>query len=253
MMSLSIVTRSDSSLERVHFFSRQLITAEDMTAEQEYFRQKLRRHNRYLHGWGVVCGFQVAAAPTSTHPWRVQICPGYLITPQGDEIELAKAVYFDLGVVGAEVFDPCASAVVRTHAEPDSKVHLAICYSECATHPVRIHPAGCACDEAGCEYTRTRDHFELTVLHDVPDSHVTAQLADDDWYDTCVNWPENADDKPVPPCVACPDDCWVVLASFMLPGDRKTRLDFGEESSEARSYEWRRVLYSTTALRQMIR
>ena len=47
------------TLERVRYFSRQALTAEDMTADQEYFRAKLRRHNRYLHGWGVVCGMIV--------------------------------------------------------------------------------------------------------------------------------------------------------------------------------------------------
>ena len=30
-------------------------------AEQDYYREKMRRHNRYLHGWGVVCGCSVEA------------------------------------------------------------------------------------------------------------------------------------------------------------------------------------------------
>src|SRR5947209_10205738 len=51
-----------STLERVHFFPRQLLTADDMDAEQHYFRQKLRRHTRFLHGWGVVCGCEVKPA-----------------------------------------------------------------------------------------------------------------------------------------------------------------------------------------------
>jgi hypothetical protein len=46
-------------LERVNFFDRQLLTANDMIADRDYFLQKLRRHNRFLHGWGVVCGLTV--------------------------------------------------------------------------------------------------------------------------------------------------------------------------------------------------
>ena len=46
-------------LERVKYFQRQLLTVDDMVTDQEYFRQKMRRHNRFLHGWGVVCGFDV--------------------------------------------------------------------------------------------------------------------------------------------------------------------------------------------------
>ena len=38
-------------LERMRYFPRQLLTADDMRTEQEYFREKMRRHNRYLVGW----------------------------------------------------------------------------------------------------------------------------------------------------------------------------------------------------------
>src|SRR5213075_1626484 len=72
-------------LERLHYFPRQLLTADDMRTEQEYFREKLRRHNHYLHGWGVVCGCVVEPVTTAKH-WRVRVCPGYVVGPQGDEI-----------------------------------------------------------------------------------------------------------------------------------------------------------------------
>ena len=71
----------DSGLERVRYFSRQLIGAEDMTAEQRYFRERLRRHNRFAHGWGVVCGCDVKPAPLPKKPWRVRVCPGYVLGP----------------------------------------------------------------------------------------------------------------------------------------------------------------------------
>jgi hypothetical protein len=35
-------------LERVNYFSGQLLTEANMTTDQEYFRQKLRRHNPNL-------------------------------------------------------------------------------------------------------------------------------------------------------------------------------------------------------------
>ena len=43
-------------LERPRYFPRQLISDVELTLEQQYFRDRLRRHNRLLHGWGVVCG-----------------------------------------------------------------------------------------------------------------------------------------------------------------------------------------------------
>ena len=46
-------------LERARYYSRQLMTADDMTVDQEYFQEKQRRHNRFLHGWGIVCGLDI--------------------------------------------------------------------------------------------------------------------------------------------------------------------------------------------------
>src|SRR5882757_1794308 len=91
--NLSLVRRSPvpsstsvaNGLERVRYFSRQLITAEDMRAEQEYFINKQRRHNRLLHGTGVVCGLDVSASPDTDFPQRVAVSAGYALTPQGDE------------------------------------------------------------------------------------------------------------------------------------------------------------------------
>ena len=80
------------TLERVRYFPRQLITADDMTLEQEYFRQKMRRHNRFLHGWGVVCGGIVEPAPDAEHPWQVRLCPSFVVAPQGDDIPVPEPV-----------------------------------------------------------------------------------------------------------------------------------------------------------------
>ena len=51
-------TRSctDSVVELPRYYPRQLITPDDLTLEQDYFLARHRRHNRLLHGWGVVCG-----------------------------------------------------------------------------------------------------------------------------------------------------------------------------------------------------
>ena len=57
--------------ERPRYYGRQLITADDLTLEQDYFRDKLRRHNRLLHGWGVVCGAQVFPSAQSQSAERL--------------------------------------------------------------------------------------------------------------------------------------------------------------------------------------
>jgi hypothetical protein len=97
--------------ERPRFFPRQLVTPDDLTLAQDYFRNKMRRHNRYLHGWGIVCGAKVVKT-VDNQPWMVVIKSGFILGPYGDEILIDHDLCFDVrtkcmsGVTG----DACAAA-----------------------------------------------------------------------------------------------------------------------------------------------
>ena len=72
---------------RLNFFAGQRLDAESLRAEQEYFRGKLRRHNRELHGWGIVRGLGVIVEASANDPGgRVRVEPGYALDPRGNEI-----------------------------------------------------------------------------------------------------------------------------------------------------------------------
>src|SRR4029450_902596 len=66
---------------RPNYFTGQLLTEEDFTAEQSYFLDGRRSDNRHLHGWGVVCGLGVTPAGGG-----VVIGPGLAIDGLGREI-----------------------------------------------------------------------------------------------------------------------------------------------------------------------
>ena len=68
-------------LKRNRYFTGKLMTAEDLDQEQEYNREKQKRHNRYLHGFGVVVGLEVSRSGGA-----VVISPGLAIDCQGNEI-----------------------------------------------------------------------------------------------------------------------------------------------------------------------
>ena len=152
--------------ERPRYYARQLITPDDLTLEQEYFRSKLRMHNRMLHGWGVVCGALVCLVPkaasskngngtskngsdTTTdaetfEPWKVMVKPGYILGPYGDEINIDCTRVVDLrsrgvaGVTGepcAEASDPWCSDVFESRDA--DKLYIAVRYKEVQTRPVR--------------------------------------------------------------------------------------------------------------------
>jgi len=79
-------------LERPSYFSGQLLDADTLVAEQDYHREKLRRHNRGLHGYGVVTGLAVRIESTNSGESRVVVEPGYAIDPTGEEICVPRAV-----------------------------------------------------------------------------------------------------------------------------------------------------------------
>ena len=240
-MNSNIYLHNSVTLERVHYFPRQLITAADMTAEQEYFRQKLRRHNRFLHGWGVVCGLEVTAAATTEFPWQVRIDSGYALGPYGDEIYVPEPVCLDLAKCGQEtVVDPCqpGGAVVASKRTKSDIRYIAIKYVECETRPVRVHPNGCGCDDAVCEYSRIRDDFKIECLTELP-----AELPVTESPDLLCDLRNK---KALPACPPCPEEPWVVLARVTLPSspkDNKLSID---------NFTVRRQLYSTAMLQEQL-
>jgi hypothetical protein len=205
----AIHTMNSSGLERTRYFSRQLITAADLTLDQDYFRERLRRHNRMLHGWGIVCGLEVTLpADAAAEPWQVIIQPGYALSPQGDEICVSQPVTIDLT---QHCLDPVTLA--GKNAED---AYLAIRWDERMTRPVRVHPAGCACADDGCEFSRFEENYEFRVLASQSDQLGT-QLEKVGWIvggslphflpchmDSDRQWSPR-------PCLPSSSDLWVVL------------------------------------------
>jgi hypothetical protein len=235
-MNSQTYTCNGAGSERVRYFSRQLITADDMLAEQQYFRQKLRRHNRYLHGWGVVCGLKVIAVPTEELPWRVKIDAGYALVPYGDEIYLAEPFCLDLAKCLESVPDPCEPGEPPKPVPPKTgKLYVAIRYVECETRPVRIHPLGCACEDTLCEYSRIRDDFEISCLPEPPPNDPPPLLCD------------LLAEKQLPPCPPCPESPWVVLAEVTLPKEMEQAITDADIDNFVR-----RQLFRTAILQEQL-
>jgi hypothetical protein len=79
--------------DRPLFAPGQTLAAADLSALQDYAKAKNRLHNRYLHGWGVVCGLEVICDDCEG---SVTIRPGYAIDPCGEDIVVGANTRFDL-------------------------------------------------------------------------------------------------------------------------------------------------------------
>ena len=75
------------SLKRPRYFTGQLLTAESLELEQKYFREKLKRHNRALHGFGIVSGLKVIV-----EAGQIIVEPGLALDCQGNELVIGTAV-----------------------------------------------------------------------------------------------------------------------------------------------------------------
>jgi hypothetical protein len=74
------------SLKRLRFFTGQVLTAESLELEQQYFREKLKRHNRTLHGFGIVSGLEV-----SVQSGQIIVEPGLALDCEGNELVLSSS------------------------------------------------------------------------------------------------------------------------------------------------------------------
>jgi hypothetical protein len=208
-----------SPYELPRYFPGQLLTENELEQEQQYFRDRLRLHNRLLWGWGTVCGAVVCRVPlpnaSTPDPWKVVVKPGYLLGPYGDDIVVEGEVIVDLrtgGVSGGageatavSADDPWCSRVCLPR-EP-GPLYVAIRYRECLTRPVRVQPSGCGCTGEQCEYSRLRDGFEIGILDCCPPSHE----GDPPAFAACGDQ--------IPACPPCPEDPWVVLARVEIGPD----------------------------------
>jgi hypothetical protein len=85
----------DHPMKRPNYYAGQLLTADDFRAEQDYHREKQRRHNLLCHGFGAVQGLRVSTVKESAGS-IVVIEPGSAIDLAGNEIQLCATLKLQL-------------------------------------------------------------------------------------------------------------------------------------------------------------
>jgi hypothetical protein len=119
-------------LDRTRFFSGQLLTDADLNNEQSYLLAKNRLHNRYLHGYGVVCGLQVTCGEC---PGWVNISPGYAIDPCGNDIIVCTAQSFN---VLQAIQNCCTPPAQTTNCSPVRNLPPPTCQQQVQTWCITI-------------------------------------------------------------------------------------------------------------------
>ena len=170
--------------ERLNYFTGQFLAERDFRAEQEYQIGKHRQHNRYLHGYGTVCGLKIVEHPNPDCRDRFVILePGLALDCCGREIVVKEKVYIDLIKLFA------AQSIDLNNIKPEEQNHLlfSLCYEECKTEFVPALYSECGCDEFGCDANRIVEGFEvhLQLLKDLPKPlHEEPVGVSLDWFTT---------------------------------------------------------------------
>lgn len=140
----------DGTLTRNRYYSGELLGTEDLAQEQSYGRTKHRRHNRLVHGVGIVRGLGVGLEPRSPGvELAVVVSPGVAIAPDGEELVVCERTTRDL----------CPGMA---------------CY---VTVALRERPADPTPDG---EWKRIEESAEVSVSDDVPRGHLAiARLVPD--------------------------------------------------------------------------
>jgi hypothetical protein len=179
-------------MARPYYSPGNFLSARDLQTEHQYRQRRLQRHNRFLHGWGVVCGMRVVPGQDPTRPWALVVCPGYALDCCGNEIEVREPALLDI-----------REFLWTRLGEANRIAYAAIRYAGEPARPVPEAAATCGCDDTRYTPSRIRDGFRLDVLWEMPDSE------QGDVPDLC--------EQPIMPCPDCADHAHVVLAAVRLP------------------------------------
>ena len=213
------------ALKRPQYDVGNYLAANDLLTEQRYRLQRLRRHNRYLHGWGVLCGLHVVPARDSTRAWALWVCPGYAISCCGDEIEVPTPAMVD-------VRDYLWRRPLQG-GRPARLAYIGIRYVEQDARPVPANPPACGCDDTIYKSSRIQDGFQVDAIWALPEAPTAEE------FDLC--------EQGLAPCPECPDSPYVVLARLSLPASEGDPITIGHIDNLVR-----RQPYNTVALQEQL-
>src|SRR4051794_19972686 len=154
-----------AQLGRNTYFTGKLLLDRDFQIEQDFFRGKHLRHNRYQHGSGIGCGLEVEPHPTvGCRDTYVVVQPGQALDCCGQEIVLTRPEVVPLAdlVKQAWAAEHGDDPMTGTHA-----IQLCLQYAECATEDVPAVYADCSCDDA-CRPNRIVESYRFEARIDPP-------------------------------------------------------------------------------------
>ncbi|HEV7669577.1 MAG TPA: hypothetical protein VGS22_13720 [Thermoanaerobaculia bacterium] len=169
-------------LKRLQYFFGQMLGPQDFRDEQSYFREKQKLHNRCLHGFGVVCGLEVVAAPAKPgcdpvpepRP-RVLVRRGLAYDCAGNELVVRRDLIVDL-----------LAHLPPSQDDVAGSLWLSLCFCEQPVDPARpVLPDACGASPE-CSFGKLRDAVRVRVSRKAPGGHESCDGCCSPCADPCV-------------------------------------------------------------------
>jgi hypothetical protein len=155
------ISLPDSPQCAINYHFGMLLGVDDFRAEQGFNVGRLRRHQRALHGYGVVWGYPVAYVEERL---ELQVGAGYALDPLGRDLVLDATQCLSLAAWWEK---HRADEVFADFANPDNvtfDADVVLCYANCLSRPVPAIAAPCADGQADIAYSRLCETITLTLV-----------------------------------------------------------------------------------------
>src|SRR6478609_1927040 len=138
-----------------------LLGVDDFRAEQGFHLGQLRRHQRLLHGAGVVAGYPVSFRAEG---FELRVGPGHAIDALGRDLALDFAQCVSLPLWWLEHRGEDAFHDIATPDDATLDLDLMLCYASCLGSPVPAIAEPCAGDAADVAYSRACETVGLALV-----------------------------------------------------------------------------------------
>ena len=165
--------------KRVRYSPGMIVGDDELRQDQRYFAARDERHQRALHGWGVVSGLELVLQDAG----HLEVHPGAAVDGTGRWICIDVTQCADLLPWLATREDlPNLPATVR--------LWVTLCYDECATDVIPVPSGPCRTLDNSVQPSRVKDAFRLELsleepalrgdLDEFPEAGVMTKLLEED-------------------------------------------------------------------------
>jgi hypothetical protein len=164
-------TLPDSPDCAIHYHFGMLLGVDDFRTDQGFHLGHMRRHQRALHGYGVVYGYAVSF--DADHA-ELHVQPGYALDRLGRDLSLATEQCLGLPAWWEKHQADDAFADERNKEDATFDADVLLCYRTCLSRPVPAIADPCAGSSIDIAYSRICETVHLELVPRAADAPVAA-------------------------------------------------------------------------------